>query len=113
MRIPAYVALLMLSCAVQAQPWPSKPVRVVIPWPPGQAADVATRLVGQKLAENFGQQFVMDNKPGAGGAIGTDAVAKAAPDGYTLLGCSSGPISILPNVQKTPYDPLRDFAHLA
>jgi tripartite-type tricarboxylate transporter receptor subunit TctC len=113
MRIPAFVALLLLACAAQAQPWPSKPVRVVIPWPPGQATDIATRLVGQRLQEVFGQPFVMDNKPGAGGTIGTDAVAKAAPDGYTLLGCSSGPMSVAPNVQKTPYDPLRDFAPLA
>ena len=113
MRIPAFVALLVLACAAHAQPWPSKPVRVVIPWPPGQATDIATRLVGQKLQENFGQPFVMDNKPGAGGAIGTDTVARAAPDGYTLLGCSSGPMSVLPNVQKTSYDPLRDFVPLA
>jgi tripartite-type tricarboxylate transporter receptor subunit TctC len=113
MRIPAFVALLLLACAAQAQPWPSKPVRVVIPWPPGQATDIGTRLVGQRLQEVLGQPFVMDNKPGAGGAIGTDAVAKAAPDGYTLLGCSSGPMSVLPAVQKTSYDPLRDFAPLA
>ena len=113
MRIPAFVALLVLSCAAQAQPWPSKPVRVVIPWPPGQATDIATRLVGQRLQEVLGQPFVMDNKPGAGGAIGTDTVAKAPPDGYTLLGCSSGPMSVLPSVQKTSYDPLRDFAPLA
>ena len=103
----------MLACAAQAQPWPSKPVRVVIPWPPGQATDIATRLVGQRLQEVFGQPFVMDNKPGAGGAIGTDTVAKSAPDGYTLLGCSSGPMSVLPNVQKTSYDPLGDFVPLA
>lgn len=113
MRIPPLVALLVLSCAAQAQPWPSKPVRVVIPWPPGQATDIATRLVGQRLQEVLGQPFVMDNKPGAGGAIGTDTVARAAPDGYTLLGCSSGPMSVLPSVQKTSYDPLRDFAPLA
>jgi tripartite-type tricarboxylate transporter receptor subunit TctC len=113
MRIPAFVALLALACTAQAQSWPSKPVRVVIPWPPGQATDIATRLVGQRLQEVFGQPFVMDNKPGAGGAIGTDTVAKAAPDGYTLLGCSSGPMSVAPAVQKTPYDSLRDFAPLA
>src|SRR5262249_4026242 len=113
MRIPAFVALLVLACAAQAQTWPSKPVRVVIPWPPGQATDIATRLVGQRLQESFGQPFVMDNTPGAGGAIGPDTVAGTAPDGYTLLGCSSGPISVLPNVQKTSYDPLRDFVPLA
>ena len=113
MRIPAFIALLVLACAAQAQSWPSKPVRVVIPWPPGQATDIATRLVGQKLHEVFGQPFVMDNKPGAGGAIGTDTVAKALSDGYTLLACSSGPMAVLPSVQKTPYDPLRDLAPAA
>jgi tripartite-type tricarboxylate transporter receptor subunit TctC len=85
-------------------------VRVIIPWPPGQATDIAARVVGQKLQETFGQPFVMDNKPGAGGVIGTDTAAKSAPDGYTLLAFSSGPISIAPLMQKTPYEPLRDFA---
>ena len=113
MRIPAFIALLVLACAAQAQPWPSKPVRVVIPFPPGQATDIGTRLVGQRLQEVLGQPFVMDNKPGAGGAIGTDTVARAAPDGYTLLACSSGPMAVLPSVQKTSYDPLRDFVPLA
>jgi len=110
MRIPAFVALLVLACAAQSQPWPSKPVRVVIPWPPGQATDIAARVVAQKLQEALGQAFVIDNKPGAGGAIGTDAVAKSPPDGYTLLAASSGPISIMPLLQKTPYDSQKDFA---
>ena len=79
-------------------------------WPPGQATDLAARIVGEKLSQQLGQPFVMENKPGAGGAIGTEAVAKAAPDGYTLLAASSGPISIMPNLQKIPYDPLKDLA---
>jgi tripartite-type tricarboxylate transporter receptor subunit TctC len=85
-------------------------VRVVVPWPPGQATDIAARVVAQKLQESFSQAFVIENKPGAGGAIGSDIVAKSPADGYTLLAASSGPLSIMPNLQKIPYDPLKDFA---
>jgi tripartite-type tricarboxylate transporter receptor subunit TctC len=99
-----------LAGAAHAQQYPSKPVRVVIPWPPGQATDLAARLVGQKLQEAFGQPFIMENKPGAGGTIGTMDVVRAAPDGYTLLAASSGPLSIMPNLQKTPFDTLKDLA---
>jgi len=109
-RLAALVAFLTLSLAAHAQSWPAKPVRVIVPWPPGQATDIAARVVGQRLQEVFGQPFVMDNKPGAGGAIGTELAVKAPADGYTLLAFSSGPISIMPSVQKTPYDPLRDLA---
>jgi tripartite-type tricarboxylate transporter receptor subunit TctC len=103
-------AALLLSSAVHAQSYPNRPVRVIIPWPPGQATDLAARLVGEKLSQQLGQPFVMENRPGAGGSIGTDVVVKAAPDGYTLLAASSGPISIMPNLQKTPYEPLKDLA---
>jgi tripartite-type tricarboxylate transporter receptor subunit TctC len=109
-RLAALFVSLLLSGAALAQAWPSRPVKVVVPWPPGQATDIGARLVAQKLQEAFGQPFVIDNKPGAGGSIGTDTVAKSAGDGYTLLAASSGPISIMPNLQKTPYDPLRDLA---
>jgi tripartite-type tricarboxylate transporter receptor subunit TctC len=95
---------------VLAQAYPNRPVRVVVPWPPGQATDISARLVAQKLQEALRQPFIIDNRAGAGGSIGSDAVAKAAPDGYTLLAASSGPISIMPNLQKTPYESLRDFA---
>ena len=91
-------------------PYPNRPVKVIIPWPPGQATDLAARIVGMKLQEVFGQPFIMENKPGAGGAIGTSEVVRAAPDGYTLLAASSGPLSIMPNLQKTPYEPLKDLA---
>jgi tripartite-type tricarboxylate transporter receptor subunit TctC len=112
-RLSAFVVLLFLGIAAHAQSWPAKPVRVIVPWPPGQATDIAARIVGQRLQESLGQAFVMDNKPGAGGAIGTDMAAKAPADGYTLLAFSSGPISIMPSVQKTPYEPLRDLAPVA
>jgi tripartite-type tricarboxylate transporter receptor subunit TctC len=96
-----------------AQSYPNRPVKVVVPWPPGQATDIAARVVADKLQSALGQPFVPENRPGAGGAIGTDAVAKSAPDGYTLLAASSGPISIMPNLQKTPYDPLKDLAPIS
>lgn len=109
MRIAGVVVGLVLAFGAFAQTYPSRPVRVVVPWPPGQATDIAARVVAQKLQESLGQPFVIDNKPGAGGSIGTDIVAKSAGDGYTLLAASSGPISIMPSLQKTPYDPLKDL----
>jgi tripartite-type tricarboxylate transporter receptor subunit TctC len=86
---------------------------MVVPWPPGQATDWVGRVVGQRVGEQFGQQVVPDNRPGAGGAIGTEIAAKASPDGYTLLAASSGPISILPLLQKVPYDYERQFTAVA
>ena len=102
-----------ISGAVLAQAYPSRPIRVVVPWPPGQATDLAARIVGERLSQSMGQPFVMDNKPGAGGQIGTDIVAKAQPDGYTLLAASSGPISIAVSLQKLPYAPLTDLAPIS
>jgi len=109
-RFLLFLAALACSGAAFAQAYPSRPVKVIIPWPPGQATDLAARVVGEKLAAQLGQPFVMENKPGAGGSIGTEIVAKSPPDGYTLLAASSGPISIMPNLQKIPYDPLKDLA---
>ena len=89
-------AALAFSGVASAQQYPNRTVKVIVPWPPGQATDLAARLVAQKLSEALGQPFVAENRPGAGGQIGTEAVVKAAPDGYTLLAASSGPISIMP-----------------
>jgi tripartite-type tricarboxylate transporter receptor subunit TctC len=100
----------LAATSVFAQTYPNRPVKIVVPWPPGQATDIAARVVAERLQKSLGEPFVIENKPGAGGSIGSDAVAKSAPDGYTLLAASSGPISIMPNLQKTPYDSLRDFA---
>jgi tripartite-type tricarboxylate transporter receptor subunit TctC len=88
-------------------------MRFVIPWPPGQATDLAGRVIAQKLSESLGQAAMPDNKPGAGGMLGTDHVAKAPADGYTILVASSGPITLNPLLQKTPYDVERDFIPVA
>ena len=101
------------ASAAFAQGYPTRPVKVVVPWPPGQATDLAARIVAIKLSESLAQPFVVENRPGAGGTIGTDVVAKAAPDGYTLLAGSSGPISINPIVQTVPYDPEKAFAPIS
>ncbi|MFN0299956.1 MAG: Bug family tripartite tricarboxylate transporter substrate binding protein [Burkholderiales bacterium] len=107
------VVLLGLSVCMgsHAQDYPSKPVRMIVPYAAGGPADIAARLVGQKLAEVLGQQFVVDNRPGAGGMIGAEAVARAAPDGYTLLVASFNEFTINPAVfPSMPYDPVRSFA---
>ncbi len=93
--------------------YPERPIRLIIPWPPGQATDLAGRVVAQSLSERLGQTVVPENRAGAAGMIGADAVAKAAPDGYTLLAASLGPITTAPLVQRTPYDAERDFAAVA
>ena len=106
--------LLMGPGAVFAQQtFPARPLRMVIPWPPGQATDLVGRVVAQRLSEVLGQQVIADNRPGAGGTIGTDIVAKAAPDGYTLLAASSGPVTISPLLLKVPYVSERDLAPIA
>jgi tripartite-type tricarboxylate transporter receptor subunit TctC len=96
--------------AIAQTNWPSKPIRIVVPFAPGGAADVMARIVAPVLTQNLGMPFIVDNKPGAGGVIGVDAVAKAAPDGYTLLLATNSQMAILPNITKTPYDPVKDFA---
>ena len=105
-------ALLFMFAASVAHgaDYPSRAVKVVVPWPPGQATDIAARLLAQKLQESLGQPFVIDNRPGAGGSIGTAMAAKSPADGYTLLAASSGPVSVMPSLQRLSYDPLRDLA---
>ncbi len=114
LKIAAAALALTLACAsqalAQAQAYPNKPIRLVVPWPPGQATDLAARIVGIKISESLGQPVVVDNRAGAGGTLGTDSASKAAPDGYTLLAGSSGPVSISPLLQTVPYDPAKAFA---
>ena len=113
-RVVLLTAMLAVAGAVCAQQdYPNRPLRMIVPWPPGQAADLVGRVMAQKMSEILGQQIVIDNRPGAGGMIGTDVVAKATPDGYTLLSASSGPVSINPLLQKTAYDSERDLAPVA
>jgi tripartite-type tricarboxylate transporter receptor subunit TctC len=104
-------AIFIFSVGIAAaQNYPTKPVRVVIPWPPGGANDIAGRIVMQKVAEAMGQQFPIDNRGGAGGTIGADLVAKAAPDGYTLMAHSTTHVGNAHLYKKLPYDTLGDFA---
>jgi tripartite-type tricarboxylate transporter receptor subunit TctC len=103
------VVSFFLTAAALAQPYPNRAVKVIVPWPPGQATDIAARMVAQKLQEQTGQPFVIDNRPGAGGSLGTAVAATSPADGYTLLAASSGPISIMPSLQKLTYEPQKDF----
>jgi tripartite-type tricarboxylate transporter receptor subunit TctC len=103
-KILAAVALLAASLCAQAQSWPTKPVKIIVPYPPGGAVDVATRKVAQALSEQLGQPFVIENKPGASSTIGSQMVAKSAPDGYTLV-ANDMSYSMLPYVFKSlPFD---------
>ena len=103
-------ALLFLAGAACAQTYPNKPVRLIVPQPPGGGADIVARLIGQKLAEGLHQQVVVDNRAGAGGIVGTELVARAQPDGYTLLIGITGSLTINPNLYKNlPYKPVEDF----
>jgi tripartite-type tricarboxylate transporter receptor subunit TctC len=97
-----------------AADYPTKPIKIVVPYAPGGGADSVARIVAKKVSESVGQAIVIENKGGAGAILGTDQVAKAEPDGYTLLLGQSGPISINPAVYKSlPYDPVKDFAPIA
>ena len=113
----AFLGALLMSVAVpsaNAQPYPSRPVRIIVPFPAGGIADLYARLIGTRVAEAWGQPVVVENRTGAGGNIGADAVAKSPPDGYTLAMGSLGTHAV--NVSlfaKMPYDPVRDFTPIA
>ena len=108
-----FLAFAFASPVAQAQSYPAKPVRVVIPWPPGGSNDVVGRLVLQKLAQAMGQQFVVDNRAGAAGSIGAELVAKAPPDGYTLMVHSTTHLGNGTLYRNLPYDVIKDFAAVA
>lgn len=103
-------ALLSASAPVFAQNYPARPLRLILGFAPGGSTDLVARVVGQKLAEAWGQQVVIDNRPGANGMIGADLVAKANPDGYSLLLSSIGPMAINASLYKMPYDIVTEFA---
>src|SRR6266571_1067895 len=102
------------TAAALAQSWPSKPVKIGVPFPPGNTTDIMSRLIGPKIAERLGQQVLVENRPGASGMLGLDFVAKAAPDGYTIAAGQGGNLVVLPHTSKNiPYDALKDFAPIA
>ena len=101
------IYLLLFEINIFAQSYPTRPVKIIVPYPPGGATDIAARLIAGSLTEAFGQAFTVENRPGAGGMIALDQVASAAPDGYTLLVASTGPIAISPVLYKDRnFDPL-------
>ena len=102
-------AALPMSASAADAAWPSRPIRVVVSYPAGGVSDVVARALGEKLAARLGQPVVVDNKAGAGGAIGLDLVAKAAPDGYTLGFSSISPLTLSPHLGKPLFDPQRDL----
>ncbi len=107
----AFLLCCVLAGTVSAQPYPAKPIRLVIPFPPGGSTDLVGRLIGQQLTEALGQQVIIDNRGGAGGNIGVEYVARSAPDGYTLVLGHIGTFGSGPSLYaKLPYDPIRDFA---
>jgi tripartite-type tricarboxylate transporter receptor subunit TctC len=103
-------SLAVSAPAIAQQSYPSKPVRLVVPFAPGGGNDFLARIVGQRLGDRLGQPFIIDNRAGAGGILATELVAKSPPDGYTLLLGFIGPFAIIPHVEKITYNPVRDFA---
>ena len=110
MSIRLVVAFLFLYVSSAGAQYPNRPVKMIVPFPPAGATDIVGRIVAQKLSERIGQSVAVENRPGAGGSLGSDLAAKSAPDGYTILMATSSTHSIGPVLQKLPYDPLKDFA---
>ena len=108
--VPLAIAGLVVATPVPAQNYPARPVRMIVPFSPGGATDVPARILAQRLSEAFGHQIVIDNRPGAGGVLGADAVAKASPDGYTLLLTATTHVISASLYKSLPYDAIRDFA---
>src|ERR687888_231028 len=105
---------LAISAAASAQPWPARPVKIVAPFAPGGSADTLGRIVAKKLSEQLKESFVVENRAGAGGVVGSEFVAKSPPDGYTLVISGIASHVIAPHLPGgTPYDPLKDFTHIA
>ena len=116
-RLLALIAFLLIAPAQAAAPeagYPSRPIRLIVPFPPGGSTDILARALSQKLAESLGQPVVLDNRGGAGGSIGAEAAAKAAPDGHTLLMGHLGTLAVAPAIYRSlPYDPVKSFAPVA
>jgi tripartite-type tricarboxylate transporter receptor subunit TctC len=112
-RRAALAALAAAALPAAAQTWPARPLRVIVPYPPGGVSDLVARAIGERLAAALGQPVIVDNKAGASGTIGMDALAKAQPDGYTLAFSAISPITLSPYVTKVPYDAEKDFTPVA
>jgi len=116
-RLPIVLLVLLVAASASgafAQSWPAKPVRIIAPFAPGGSADTLGRIVAQKLTESLKENFIVENRPGAGGVIGSEFVAKAAPDGYTLIVSGVASHAVAPALPRgTPYDPVKDFTHIA
>lgn len=106
------LAALLIPGIALAQAWPERPVRVIVPFPPGGGTEAVARLLAQHYQEVFGQPFVVESRSGASGMLGTEQAARATPDGYTLSVTASGPLSILPQMLQAGYDPIRSFEHV-
>ena len=112
--LPVLAIILAMAPTLHAQQYPSKPIRIIIPFPPGDSLDTMSRLIAPALTERLGQNIVVDNRAGAAGQLGLDLAAHAAPDGYTLVGGQGGNLVVQPHTyRKLPYDPLKDFAPVA
>jgi len=109
-RALATAALALAASGLAAQDYPAKPIRLIVGFPPGGATDLVARLLAPRLAESFGQQIIVDNRPGANGAIATELTAKAPPDGYTVHLGTLAALVITPAISKVPYDPFTDFS---
>jgi tripartite-type tricarboxylate transporter receptor subunit TctC len=113
-RLFAFFLAALIAQSAFGQAWPSKPLRLIVTFPPGGTSDIAARLVGERLGARLGQPVVIDNRPGVAGILGTEAAVKSAPDGYTLLLTSTAPIAFAPSTGKPlAYDPAKDLAHIA
>ena len=108
------LAVTLASSSLHAQQYPTKPIRFVVPFPPGDSLDIMSRLITPALVERLGQNIIVDNRPGAAGQLGLDIGAHAPPDGYTVVGGQGGNMSVQPHTyKKLPYDPLKDFTPVA
>src|ERR1700674_3651656 len=109
-----FVALTALTGAALGQPYPSKPVKIIVAFTPGSATDIIARVTADQFSKSMGQSFLVENKAGAGGILGSEAAKNAPPDGYTRTACPSGPFAINPGIySKLPYDPVKDFEPIA
>jgi tripartite-type tricarboxylate transporter receptor subunit TctC len=114
LRLLTCILVFLPAQPALAQPWPAKPLHLIVTFPPGGTSDIAARIIGERLGARIGQPVVVDNRPGVAGILGTEVAVKSAPDGYTLLLTSTAPIAFAPSTPKPlSYDPVKDLAHVA